>query len=101
MITAVLDHYDRMPAGVVRLACRIRETNQNKSFRDVYNIIKSENLVILSPVKSKRRKWVWYEHRYSNAMWHVDWHMIKNSRLKRLNLIVFWSGLHKMRTLFA
>ena len=35
MVTAVLDHYARMPAGVVRLACSIRETNQNISFRDV------------------------------------------------------------------
>lgn len=31
-VTVVLDHHAKMPAGVVRLACRIRETNQDKAF---------------------------------------------------------------------
>ena len=38
MVAAVLNHYDKMPAGVVRLACHIREANQDISFRDVYSI---------------------------------------------------------------
>ena len=90
-----------MPAGVVRLACRIRETNQDISFCDVYDIMRSENMVTPSPAKSKRRKWVRYERRYSNAMWHVDWHMIKDSRLKGLNLIVFLDDASRCVTGFG
>ena len=101
MVTVVLDHYAKMPAGVVRLACRIRETNQDISFCDVYNIMRSENMVTPSPAKSKRRKWVRYERRYSNAMWHVDWHMIKDSRLKGLNLIVFLDDASRCVTGFG
>ena len=101
MITEVLDHYTKMPAGVVRLACRIRETNQEISFRDVYSIMKSENMVTPSPAKSKKRKWVRYERRYSNAMWHVDWHMIKDSRLKGRNLIVFLDDASRCVTGFG
>ena len=101
MITEVLDHYDKMPAGVVRLACRIRETNQEISFRDAYSIMKSENMVTPSPAKSRKRKWVRYERRYSNAMWHVDWHVIKDSRLKGLNLIVFLDDASRCVTGFG
>ncbi len=37
-----------------------------------------------SPAKSE---WVRYERKYSNAMWHVDWHTMKDERFKGLNLI--------------
>ena len=42
-----------------------------------------------SPTKSKQRKWVRYERLYSNAMWHTDWHAMKDTRMKGLNLITY------------
>ena len=42
-----------------------------------------------SPAKSKKRKWVRFERRYSNAMWHVDWHVMKDPRFRGLNLITY------------
>ncbi len=39
-----------------------------------------------------------YACRYSNAMWHVDWHLIKDSHLKRLNLIVFLDDVSRCVT---
>ena len=41
------------------------------------------------PCKVKEVQVGWYEHRYSNAMWRADWHMIRDSHPKRLNRIVF------------
>lgn len=63
--------------------------------------MKSEDMVTPSPAKSKKRKWVRYERRYSNAMWHVDWHMIKDPRLKGLDLIVFLDDASRCVTGFG
>ncbi|MFP3295941.1 MAG: hypothetical protein RXN81_07450 [Caldisphaera sp.] len=30
------------------------------------------------PKKWRRKKWIRYEREYSNSLWHVDWHEIKN-----------------------
>ena len=30
-----------------------------------------------------------YERLYSNAMWHTDWHIMKDPRMKGLNLITY------------
>ena len=78
-----------MPAGVVCLARRLKAANQDISYGVVYSIMKSENMITPSPAKSRRCKWVRYEHKYSNTMRHVDWYQIKNPRLKGLNLITF------------
>ena len=55
----------------------------------VYPIMKSNDLIIDSPVKSRKRKWVRYERLYSSAMWHTDWHVMKDPRMKDLNLITY------------
>ena len=41
------------------------------------------------PCKVKEAQVGRYEYQYSNAMWHGDWHMIKDSHPKRLNRIMF------------
>ena len=51
--------------------------------------MKSHDLVTASPAKSKQRKWVRYERIYSNAMWHTDWHVMKDPRMRGLNLITY------------
>ena len=43
---------------------------------------------LVTYTKSKRCKWVQFERRFSNAMWHADWHIMKD-RLKGFNLIVY------------
>ena len=52
----------------------------------------------MPPEKSRKRKCVQYERKYSNVMQQGDWHMIKNSRLKRLNLIVFLDDVSRCVT---
>ncbi len=48
-----------------------------------------EGITVQSKNKSKRRKWVRYERRHSNAMWHVDWYVMKYPHPERVNLIVY------------
>ncbi len=49
--------------------------------------MKNNNLVTASPAKSKKRKWVRYERKYSNALWHVDRYVMKEPRFEGLNRI--------------
>ena len=52
--------------------------------------MKSSGLVVPSPAKAKRRSWVRYERIYSNAMWHTNWHAMKDSRMRKLHLGTSW-----------
>lgn len=88
-IQAVLDVHNRKPEGVVRTAKRLRKEGHNISRHRAYKIMKSKDMVADSTVKTKQRKWVRYERIYSNAMWHTDWHAMKDPRMKGLNLITY------------
>ena len=58
-------------------------------YQRVYRIMNENGLVTLSPAKSRKRKWIRHERKHSNSMWYTDWHVIKDPRLKGLNLVTF------------
>ena len=39
----------------------------------IHRILKDEGLAKDEPHKQRRRKWIRYERRYSNSLWHADW----------------------------
>ena len=39
----------------------------------IHRILKEEGLAKEEPHKQKRRRWIRYERRYSNSLWHADW----------------------------
>jgi putative transposase len=39
----------------------------------IHRILKEEGLAIDEPHKQRRRKWIRYQRRYSNSLWHADW----------------------------
>jgi len=39
----------------------------------IHRILKEEKLAKDEPRKQRRRKWIRYERRYSNSLWHADW----------------------------
>ena len=51
--------------------------------------MKEHGMVTPSEAKPKRRKWVRYERKYSNAMWHTDWHVMKGGPWRGMNLIAY------------
>ncbi len=87
-IRLVTGTHEGEPTGVLRTAGRLRH-NHNTSYRAVYRIMKKNGLVIPSAAKSKKRGYVRFERKYSNAMWHADWHEMKDPRLKGLNLVTY------------
>ena len=42
-----------------------------------------------SGTRPQKRKWVRFERKYSNAMWHVDWHVMKYGPLPGSHLIAY------------
>lgn len=87
-IQLVLDEYERAPQGVTRVAMNLR-VNHDISYQKVYRIMKDNGLVISSTAKSRKRKWVRFERKHSNSLWHTDWHSMKDPRMKGLNLVTF------------
>ncbi len=75
-IRMVTEAYSKDPAGVVRIAKRLR----HDTYRAVYHIMKKNGTTVSPPAE-----WVRYERKYSNAMWH--WHVMKDERFRGLNLI--------------
>lgn len=43
----------------------------------IHAVLKGMGLARDEPRKQRRRKWVRYERRYSNSMWHTDWTLIE------------------------
>jgi len=39
----------------------------------IHFILRQEGLAKEQPAKSRRRKWVRYERKHSNSLWHADW----------------------------
>ncbi len=87
-VRAVLEEYKHSAAGVVHTAKRLRR-QLDISYYEVYRIMKENGLVTPSAAKSMPRKYVRFERKYSNAMWHVDWHTMKDPRFAGLNLVTF------------
>lgn len=88
-VKMVLDTHRRWPDGVQLTVKRLRKTGYNIGYTRVYHILKSNGMVTSSPAKSKQRKWARYERLYSNSMWHTDWHVMKDPRMKGMNLITY------------
>ncbi len=88
-VRTVLNKHAEEDVGIIRTARRVRKDNPNISYATIYRIMKEHGLVTSSVAKSKKRKYVRYERKYSNAMWHVDWHIMKDQRFAGLNLVTF------------
>ncbi len=78
----MLDACKVAAAGVVRIAKHLRAKDMMISYNVVYRIMKENKMVAPSAAKSRRRRWIRYERKYSNAMWHTDWHEMKEPRFR-------------------
>ncbi len=101
LIRAIIRLHANKPMGAMRTTRRLREEGITASYYVVYRIMKMENMIGRSVAKSRKRKWIRYERRYSNAMWHVDWHDMKDPRLKGLKIIVYLDDASRCVTGFG
>ena len=47
----------------------------------IHRILKEEGLANDEPRKQRRRRWIRYERRYSNSLWHADWFEEKQDQI--------------------
>ena len=60
-------------AGAVTIEKILDEKDIHIPHNRIHKILKQEGLAVDEPKKQKRRKWIRYERRYSNILWHADW----------------------------
>jgi putative transposase len=78
-------------------ATNIEKVLSEKGIRIPHNrihaILLDQNLAKLEPKKSRRRKWIRYERRHSNSLWHTDW-----SEYHGQNIIIYIDDASRLIT---
>lgn len=60
-------------SGAVALEKIIDSKGTHIGHNRIHRILKQEGLSKEEPRKQRRRKWIRYQRRYSNSLWHADW----------------------------
>ena len=87
LVRAVLAEHDANGTGAVYTARRVRK-KRHISYRAAYRIMREAGRIEPSEARSRRRSWVRYERRHSNALWHTGWHVMRDPRFSGMNLVV-------------
>ena len=72
-INTVLKVKKEMGFGAVNIEKILLEKGVRISHNRIHTILMDNGLAKVEPKKGKRRKWIRYERRHSNSMWHADW----------------------------
>ena len=74
IINTVLRAYNSYHLGPQSLEVKIsRDYGVHIPHNTIYKIMMTNNLIKPNPRKRKRRKYIRYERKYSNELWHGDW----------------------------
>lgn len=77
----VLEIRQQHPLSAVTLEKILDEQGKHIGHNRIHRILKEEGFAKDEPHKQKRRKWVRYERRYSNSLWHADWFEQKQEQI--------------------
>ncbi len=70
----ILEVRNEHPLGAVNLEKLLDFRNGvHMPHNKIHRILKAQGLAETEPKKSNRRKWIRYERRHSNSLWHADW----------------------------
>ena len=79
--TAVISARHKYACGAVKLEDRIRDdTGIRIPHMTIHNILAEDDCILRTPKKSRQRKWVRYERKHSNSMWHTDYKQLDDKR---------------------
>ena len=73
-IMAVRREHPQMGAVSIEKVLASREVHIPHNH--IHRILKAKGMAKTEPKKSRRRKWIRYERRYSNSLWHTDWFLM-------------------------
>jgi len=80
-IIAVRELYKKQPMGATQMEKILSLDGQSIPHNRLHRILKSEGLACTQPNKSHRRKWIRYERKHSNSLWHIDWTVLDRKQL--------------------
>jgi len=66
--------------GAVNLEKILKERGTEIPHNRIHRILIKEGLAKEQPAKKRRRKWIRYERKHSNSLWHTDWFEYKRKR---------------------
>lgn len=80
-VDAVIGVKKEMGFGAVMIEKVLLEKGVKIPHNRVHRILWENGLAKEEPKKGRRRKWIRYERRHSNSMWHADWTEYKGNNL--------------------
>jgi putative transposase len=83
-INAVLDVNKELGFGATNIEKVLSQRGIHIPHNRIHRILLENNLANIEPKKSRRRKWIRWERKHSNSLWHTDW-----SDYKGTNLILY------------
>ncbi len=82
--------------GAINIEKVLAQDNIRISHNRVHKILLQEGFANREPKKAKRRKWIRYERRHSNSLWHTDW-----AEYKGQNIILYEDDASRLITGFG
>ena len=61
------------PLGAVNMEKILNEQKRHIPHNRIHRILKENSLAKNEPNKQKRRKWITWERKHSNSLWHIDY----------------------------
>jgi putative transposase len=75
-IDIVMSVRNEHPVCAVQIEKMLLEREIHMSHNRIHKILRHQKLAKAEPKKSHRRKWVRYQRRHSNSLWHTDWFLL-------------------------
>jgi len=72
-VKLIKEFYAKQPMGAVNMEKILCFNGHNIPHNRIHKILKEQGIACTQPKKSKRRKWIRYERKHSNSLWHIDW----------------------------
>ena len=69
----VLRTYEKTPICAVKMEQFLDYFGKHVPHNTIHAVLKANGFAMPEPKKQHRRKWVQYERRHSNSLWHIDY----------------------------
>ena len=77
----VKQFYKKQPMGATNMELVLSVEGRHIPHNRIHRILKKHGLACTQPNKSKRRKWIRYERKHSNSLWHIDYSEFNRKQL--------------------
>lgn len=92
----VIRQFQELPCSAMQMEQQLKRQGIRLSHNRIHRVLREAKLAKREPKKSKKRKWVRYERRKANSLWHADWKLMRDGKWMVLfeddatRLIVGW-----------